>query len=108
MMTIGTPLVSHYSTNFLGLVDYILYDARSHMRAIRILDLPTAIQMHQHVRGLPTPSHPSDHLPLLADFAWTHQQHHQASSSSSSPSSSSASSTTTTTSSSSRQVIEIE
>lgn len=68
----GAALGEHPNTNvtpgFTGTLDYIFYCPSDSLRFVSLMALPTADSLDL-VGGLPNYSHPSDHLPIGADFA---------------------------------------
>lgn len=68
----GAALGEHPNTNvtpgFTGTLDYIFYCPSDSLRFVSLMALPTPDSLDL-VGGLPNYSHPSDHLPIGADFA---------------------------------------
>lgn len=65
--TRGEPLFTNYTPGFTGTLDYILFCPSDHMKPISYLELPDS-EAADIVGGLPNLSHPSDHLPIGAEF----------------------------------------
>ncbi|MED6207198.1 hypothetical protein PIB30_033591 [Stylosanthes scabra] len=65
--TRGEPPFTNYTPGFTGTLDYILFCPSDHMKPISFLELPDSDAV-DIVGGLPNYSHPSDHLPIGAEF----------------------------------------
>lgn len=63
----GEPLFTNYTPGFTGTLDYILFSSPGSVQPITVLKLPTA-ESPGIQGGLPNEHHPSDHLPIGADF----------------------------------------
>ncbi|XP_024538802.1 carbon catabolite repressor protein 4 homolog 4 [Selaginella moellendorffii] len=60
----GEPALTNWSPNFKGTLDYIFFSPSASMRPKTILEVPPDVE-----EGLPNHFHPSDHLPIGADFS---------------------------------------
>ncbi|XP_057851265.2 carbon catabolite repressor protein 4 homolog 4 isoform X2 [Cryptomeria japonica] len=63
----GEPPFTNYTPGFTGTLDYILFSSPNHVQPIRVLKLPSD-ESPDIQGGLPNENHPSDHLPIGADF----------------------------------------
>eukprot|EP01018_Ginkgo_biloba_P008048 Gb_28232 [translate_table: standard] len=63
----GEPPFTNYTPGFTGTLDYILFSVSDHLEPISFLKLPS-VDSPDIVGGLPNNHHPSDHLPIGADF----------------------------------------
>ncbi|GAU15786.1 hypothetical protein TSUD_236020 [Trifolium subterraneum] len=65
--TRGEPPFTNYTPGFTGTLDYILFFPSDYIKPISYLELPDS-EAADIVGGLPNFSHPSDHLPIGAEF----------------------------------------
>ncbi|PNX83958.1 carbon catabolite repressor-like protein, partial [Trifolium pratense] len=65
--TRGEPPFTNYTPGFTGTLDYILFFPSDYIKPISYLELPDS-EAANIVGGLPNFSHPSDHLPIGAEF----------------------------------------
>ncbi|CAI8588351.1 unnamed protein product [Vicia faba] len=65
--TRGEPPFTNYTPGFTGTLDYILCCPSDYMKPISYLELPDS-EAADIAGGLPNLSHPSDHLPIGAEF----------------------------------------
>ncbi|WJX61466.1 poly(A)-specific ribonuclease [Trifolium repens] len=65
--TKGEPPFTNYTPGFTGTLDYILFLPSDYIKPISYLELPDS-EAADIVGGLPNFSHPSDHLPIGAEF----------------------------------------
>ncbi|KAK1403011.1 carbon catabolite repressor protein 4-like [Heracleum sosnowskyi] len=63
----GEPQFTNYTPGFTGTLDYIFFSPSESIKPISYLDLPEA-DSSDIKGGLPNYNHPSDHLPIGADF----------------------------------------
>lgn len=63
----GEPPFTNYTPGFTGTLDYILFSSSEHMQPVSFIKLPSAESL-DILGGLPNENHPSDHLPIGADF----------------------------------------
>lgn len=63
----GEPPFTNCTPGFTGTLDYILFSNPEHMQPVSFLKLPSA-ESPDIQGGLPNENHPSDHLPIGADF----------------------------------------
>lgn len=63
----GEPQFTNCTPGFTDTLDYIFFCPSGSIRPISYLDLPEAISSDVK-GGLPNDNHPSDHLPIGADF----------------------------------------
>lgn len=68
--TRGEPPFTNCTPGFTGTLDYILFYPSDHIRPISFLELPDS-DAPDVAGGLPNHSHPSDHLPIGAEFEIT-------------------------------------
>ena len=59
------PLITNYSYDFIGCLDYIFYNpgVNNHFEKCGVMDLPS-IQIFKDIDSLPSRTIPSDHLPI--------------------------------------------
>lgn len=57
------PLITNYSYDFIGCLDYIFYHAGSSFEKESVMELPSP-QLFRDVESLPSVTIPSDHLPI--------------------------------------------
>ncbi|CAJ2646938.1 unnamed protein product [Trifolium pratense] len=65
--TRGEPPFTNCTPRFTGTLDYILFSPSNYIKPISYLELPDS-EAADIVGGLPNFSHPSDHLPIGAEF----------------------------------------
>ncbi|KAF1874894.1 hypothetical protein Lal_00007509 [Lupinus albus] len=65
--TRGEPPFTNYTPGFTGTLDYVLFSPSDHIKPISFLELPDSNDA-DIAGGLPNYSHPSDHLPIGAEF----------------------------------------
>uniref|UniRef100_A0A7C9E2T8 Poly(A)-specific ribonuclease n=1 Tax=Opuntia streptacantha TaxID=393608 RepID=A0A7C9E2T8_OPUST len=65
--TRGEPPFTNYTPDFTGTLDYIFFSPSGHIRPVSFLELPDA-DSPSVAGGLPNYQHPSDHLPIGAEF----------------------------------------
>ncbi|XP_019423636.1 PREDICTED: carbon catabolite repressor protein 4 homolog 4 isoform X1 [Lupinus angustifolius] len=65
--TRGEPPFTNYTPGFTGTLDYVLFRPSNHIKPISFLELPDSNDANI-AGGLPNYSHPSDHLPIGAEF----------------------------------------
>ncbi|KAK7252570.1 hypothetical protein RIF29_36617 [Crotalaria pallida] len=65
--TRGEPPFTNYTPGFTGTLDYILLCPSDHIKPVSFLELPDS-DAADIAGGLPNYSHPSDHLPIGAEF----------------------------------------
>ncbi|XP_057448796.1 carbon catabolite repressor protein 4 homolog 4 isoform X2 [Lotus japonicus] len=65
--TRGEPPFTNYTPGFTGTLDHILFCPSDHIKPISYLELPDS-DATDIAGGLPNFSHPSDHLPIGAEF----------------------------------------
>lgn len=63
----GEPPFTNYTPGFTGTLDYIFFSSSEHMQPVSFLKLPS-VESPDILGGLPNENHPSDHLPIGADF----------------------------------------
>ncbi|THU69518.1 hypothetical protein C4D60_Mb08t15240 [Musa balbisiana] len=63
----GEPTFTNCTPDFTGTLDYIFLSG-SHLRAVSLLEVPGP-ESADVIGGLPNHHHPSDHLPIGADFS---------------------------------------
>lgn len=68
--TRGEPPFTNCTPGFTGTLDYILFCPSDHIKPISYLELPDS-EASDIAGGLPNLSHPSDHLPIGAEFEIT-------------------------------------
>lgn len=66
--TKGEPQFTNYTPGFTGTLDYILFSPSDGIEPVGYLELPDA-ESPDLKGGLPNYYHPSDHLPIGAEFA---------------------------------------
>ncbi|KAJ0678201.1 putative poly(A)-specific ribonuclease [Helianthus annuus] len=66
--TRGEPKFTNYTPGFTGTLDYILFSPSEGIEPVGYLELPDA-ESPDLKGGLPNYYHPSDHLPIGAEFA---------------------------------------
>ncbi|KAK9928297.1 hypothetical protein M0R45_025440 [Rubus argutus] len=65
--TRGEPPFTNYTPGFTGTLDYIFFFPTDHIKPVSFLELPEP-ESSDIDGGLPNFSHPSDHLPIGAEF----------------------------------------
>ncbi|GLT81047.1 hypothetical protein SLA2020_524550 [Shorea laevis] len=68
--TRGEPTFTNCTPDFTNTLDYIFFSPSDFMKPVSILELPQ-LEAPDVVGGLPNYSHPSDHLPIGAEFEIT-------------------------------------
>ncbi|KAK4557318.1 hypothetical protein RGQ29_007186 [Quercus rubra] len=68
--TRGEPPFTNCTPDFTNTLDYILFSPTDNIKPVSFLELPE-LDSSDVVGGLPNYSHPSDHLPIGADFEIT-------------------------------------
>ncbi|KAK9992789.1 hypothetical protein SO802_022492 [Lithocarpus litseifolius] len=68
--TRGEPTFTNCTPDFTNTLDYILFPPIDNIKAVSFLELPE-LNSSDVVGGLPNYSHPSDHLPIGAEFEIT-------------------------------------
>ncbi|XP_077234794.1 DNAse I-like superfamily protein [Tasmannia lanceolata] len=66
----GEPQFTNCTPGFTGTLDYIFFSASGQLKPVSLLELPGPLSPDV-VGGLPNHHHPSDHLPIGADFELT-------------------------------------
>lgn len=66
----GEPPFTNCTPGFTGTLDYIFFSPTDSIRPVSFLELPEPDSLDV-VGGLPNYSHPSDHLPIGAEFEIT-------------------------------------
>ncbi|XP_047322243.1 carbon catabolite repressor protein 4 homolog 4 isoform X2 [Impatiens glandulifera] len=66
-VTMGEPQFTNYTPGFTGTLDYIFFSASAFIRPIGYLQIPES-ESPDIEGGLPNYHHPSDHLPIGAEF----------------------------------------
>lgn len=62
----GYPKFTNYTERFKGVIDYIFYNSDSLLSPYQILKIPRLDKKGE--KGIPNCNHPSDHLPVMAEF----------------------------------------
>lgn len=70
--TRGEPPFTNYTPGFTGTLDYIFFFPTDQIKPVSFLELPEPESSDIH-GGLPNFSHPSDHLPIGAEFVISHE-----------------------------------
>jgi len=65
---IGEPKFTNYTGHYVGTLDYIWF-SHDILRLVSLLEIDEESALKKYT-ALPSPLHPSDHLPLLAEFTW--------------------------------------
>uniref|UniRef100_A0A7S0CTS6 Endonuclease/exonuclease/phosphatase domain-containing protein n=2 Tax=Amorphochlora amoebiformis TaxID=1561963 RepID=A0A7S0CTS6_9EUKA len=65
---IGEPKYTNYTGHYIGTLDYIWY-SNGTLRPVAILEIDDEKHLKKQT-ALPSPQYPSDHIFLLAEFAW--------------------------------------
>ena len=68
--TRGEPPFTNCTPDFTNTLDYILFSPTDNIKPVSFLELPE-LDSSDVVGGLPNYSHPSDHLPIGAEFEIT-------------------------------------
>lgn len=66
----GEPAFTTHTPGFTGTLDYIFFSASGKLKPIGFLELPGR-DSPDIIGGLPNFHHPSDHLPMAAEFRLT-------------------------------------
>lgn len=61
------PHFTNYTPTFTGMLDYIFYNLHSKLQPKSLLQLPQMPEL-DYAQGIPNIHHPSDHLPIMAEF----------------------------------------
>ena len=65
---IGEPEYSNFTQGFVGLLDYLWF-TKAHFHVVALLDVDPKKALKEHT-ALPSPKHPSDHIPMMAVLDW--------------------------------------
>lgn len=71
--TRGEPPFTNYTPGFTGTLDYIFFSPSDHIQPVSFLELPEP-ESSDIIGGLPNFNHPSDHLPIGAEFVISQEQ----------------------------------
>nr|XP_004300396.2 PREDICTED: carbon catabolite repressor protein 4 homolog 4 isoform X1 [Fragaria vesca subsp. vesca] len=71
--TRGEPPFTNYTPGFTGTLDYIFFSPSAHIQPVSFLELPEP-ESSDINGGLPNFNHPSDHLPIGAEFVISQEQ----------------------------------
>lgn len=63
----GEPPFTNYTPDFTGTLDYIFLSDSGYLKPVSLLEVPGP-ESADIIGGLPNHHHPSDHLPIGADF----------------------------------------